>query len=105
MVKEKLFIDLDNVWPGRFQPQFTPGKVFFCGITGNTTSTVKAISKVEALLRLLPQSASIFINQSFSQRQADALKRLIQGSDCYALEAGRDLYANPVKAAELLESV
>ena len=102
---EKTFIDLDEVWPRRFQPQFVPGKIIFCHVTGGKTSQLQVISKKDALLRLLPQSASVFFNQCFAQKQVGALKRLIEQTDCYTLDAGLDLYGESKKAADILSCV
>ncbi|MBC2711363.1 MAG: hypothetical protein HGJ94_10320 [Desulfosarcina sp.] len=101
----KYFIDLEEVWPSRFQPRFVPGKVIFCHVSGEETSRIQSISKKDALLRLLPQSASIFFNQAFAQKQVDALKRLIEQTDCYTLDAGFDVYDDSKKAADILSGV
>lgn len=102
---EKCFIDLDEVWPGRFQPQFIPDKLIFCSVTGGETSQIQPISKTDALLRLLPQSASVFFNRCFAQKQVETLKRLVEQTHCYQLDAGIDIYEKPNKAARMLSSI
>lgn len=102
---DKCFIDLDEIWPNRFRSQFVPGKIFFCHVTGGETSEIRPITKKDALLRLLPQSASVFFNQAFAQKQIVALKRLIEQTDCYALGAGLDVSNDSKKAVEILSGV
>jgi hypothetical protein len=71
---DKCFIDLDEIWPNRFRSQFVPGKIIFCHVTGGETSQIRPITKKDALLRLLPQSASVFFNQAFAHKQVVALE-------------------------------
>jgi hypothetical protein len=102
---DKYFIDLQKIWPGQFQAQFVPGKIIYCQVSGRQTSRIRTLAKKDALLRLLPQSASIFFNQSFAKQQIDTLKQLIEQSDCYHLDAGFDVYDDSQKAANILSSV
>ncbi len=102
---DKFFFNPEDIRPGRFHPQFVPEKIVFCAVTGRKTSTIQEIYKKDALLRLLPQSASVFFNRLYAQKQIDALQRLVRQTKCYQLDAGLDLYNNPEKAAELLEKV
>jgi hypothetical protein len=102
---EKCFIDLDDVWPGRFQPEFVPEKVVFCHVTHQEASRIASISKKDALLRLLPQSASVFFNRCFAEKQIDALKRLVEQTQCYAFDAGLDVYDDSKKATDMLGGV
>jgi len=99
---EKYFIDLEKVWPGRFQQQLVPDKVVFCRVSNGENSKIRPISKKDALLRLLPQSVSVFFNQAFAKKQIDVLKRLIQQTNCYQLDAGLDVYNDAQKAASIL---
>lgn len=102
---DKYFIDLQKIWPGQFQAQLVPGKIIFCQVSGKQASRIRPLTKKDALLRLLPQSASIFFNQSFAIQQIDTLKQLIEQADCYHLEAGFDVYDDPHKAAGIVSSV
>lgn len=102
---DKCFIDLEDVWPGRFKPQIVPSKIVFCRVSGAETSRIQPISKTDALLRLLPQSASIFFNKAFAQKQVAALRRLIEQTNSFQLDAGLDVYGNPRRAADLLSGV
>jgi len=103
--RDKCFIDLEEIWPGRFQPNFVPAKIIFCRVNGAETSRIQLISKTDALLRLLPQSASIFFNQAFAKNQVDVLRRLIEQTDCFQLDTGLDVYDNPQNAADILSGV
>ena len=102
---EKYFVDLGKVWPNQFQPRFVPKKTLFCHVSGERFSRIKPISKKDALLRLLPQSASIFFNQPFAQQQVAVLKRLIEQTECYQLEAGLDGYDDPKTTADMIDSI
>ena len=103
--KDKHFIDLDEIWPNRFKPQIIPKKIIFCQLSGREDSDIQPIMRKDALLRLLPQSVSIFFNQLFAQEQIKALKRLVEQTECYLLDAGVDVYNDHKKAAVIISDV
>lgn len=98
----KCFLDLDEVYPDRFQPVISPVFLLFTKITTKQKSAIQPVSKGMAFANILKQSASIFFNRQATNVQADILKKLINQCRCYELHAGRDLYDNPCEILNIL---
>ncbi len=100
--ESKRFVDLDRVDPGCRISWLRPDVLLFCRIVPQDTSRVKAIAPAAALVRLLPQSASLAFNRRSVKAQLDTLRALVDQTVPYELYAGRDLLRRPDRLAELL---
>ncbi len=100
--ESKRFVDLDRVFPGSRISWLRPDVLLFCRIVPQDTIRVKAIAPAAALVRLLPQSASLAFNRRSAKAQLDILRALVDQTVPYELHAGRDLLRRPDRLAELL---
>jgi len=98
----KCFIDLENVFPDQFQGSIIPIVLIILKITSNKNSTLQKVNKAQAFAKLLKQSISIFFNRQVVGEHFNALKLLVNQSDCYELFAGGDLYHNPERILEII---
>ncbi len=100
--ESKHFVDLDQVYPGCRIPSLRPDVLLFCRIVPEDASRVNAIAPASALVRLLPQSASLAFNRRSVKAQLDTLRALVDQTSSYELHAGRDLLQRPNRLAEVL---
>jgi hypothetical protein len=98
----KRFLDLDQMFPNQFQPSIVPKILIFTNIISQKKSSIRLLSKGQALANLLKQSVSIFFNRQVVDEHLNVLKQLVLRSDCYQLLAGRDLYDEPREILKIL---
>jgi hypothetical protein len=101
----KRVIDMRELFPNQAQERVLPEVLIFTGIAQEAKSVLTPLSQSEALIRLLAQSASLSFNNENARNHLDVLKQLVSQTQSYQLQAGRDVYENPGKLAELLSSV
>lgn len=92
---KKHFLNLDAIYPERFQSSIFPSCLIFSEIVTDQKSSIQSISKGQAFTNLLRQSVSIFFNRQTITEHISVLKKLVNQCSCYQLLAGRDLYDNP----------
>jgi hypothetical protein len=101
----KRFLDVDAVYPDRFQPSCIPRVLIYTQIVPQPESKLIPIDKTTALIKLMRQSASLFFKRQAVNVHLEALKRLVSQSYSYELLAGRDLYERPEKITEILSDL
>ena len=99
--KEKI-IDLGCAYPRQSIGSFYPNNIVFLDITKNKKSRITPITGRLALFKLINQSVTIMLGDSFAQKNLDALNRLTKQSACFQLSLGRDLSLNPLEIKNLL---
>lgn len=98
----KRFLDVDAVYPGRFQPGCIPRVLIYTRIVPQPESTLIPIDKTTAFIKLMRQSASLFFKRQAVNVHLEAMKRLVSQSYSYELLAGRDLYERPERISDFL---
>jgi hypothetical protein len=95
-------LGINEAYPKQYTAQCLPRVVIFPQITGQNQSTLKPIDRVGALKSLLAQSAPQLFDRSTMSGHLKLLKKLLQQSETYELNAGTDLYHQPAKLIDLL---
>jgi hypothetical protein len=92
-------IQAEDVYEAKFVPECSPAALFFPKIINAEKSVLKPMDEDEAFSELVP---NILLTEAHSsQAHLDALAELVNASECYRLETGRDLHEVP----KLLEGV
>jgi hypothetical protein len=84
----------------RFVGECRPGVIVFPRVAGTARSAITPMSRGEALVALAPNV--LLTEPRTAQAHLDALARLVEASECYRLETGRDLDALPAMLGRLL---
>ena len=90
----------EAVFDVRFVRECRPGVIVFPRVAGTERSVLTPMSPGAALVALAPNV--LLTEPRAAQAHLDALAGLVEASDCYALETGRDLDALPAVLARLL---
>jgi hypothetical protein len=90
----------ESVYDVRFVAGCRPGVVVFPRVARAERSVLSPMSRGEALIALAPNV--LLTEPRAAQAHLDALARLVEESDCYALATGRDLDALPDLLGALL---
>ncbi len=101
----KRFLDVESVYPGRFQPSCFPKVLIYTQIVLQPESMLIPVDKTTAFIRLMRQSSSLFFKRQAVNVHLEAIKRLVSQSDSYELLAGRDLYEEPERISEILSGL
>ena len=96
-------VGIDEAYPERYVARCVPRILIFPQIKSQYQSTVTPMDTVRALKILLAQSAPQLFDRSTMASHLELLKRLLQQTEKYELEAGTDLYHEPAKLVDLLE--
>lgn len=96
-------VEIEVAYPGQYVSQCFPRIVVFPQITCQDQSTLKLIDSVRALQFLLAQSAPQLFDRSSMASHLELLKRLLQQTQTYELNAGTDLYRDPAKLIDLIQ--
>ena len=88
-------------YPGQYLPRCLPRVLIFPQITRQDQSTLKPMDSVRALGVLLAQSAPQLFDRSTMAAHLELLKKLLQQTETYELNAGTDLYREPAKLIDL----
>ena len=101
--ESKRFLDPDSVYgPQRRRAAMRPSVLLFTTVADQRESRVSPLDPAAALARLIPQSASLAFNRRSARAQLDTLRRLVEQTRAYALQAGRDVLVEPERLAALL---
>jgi hypothetical protein len=95
-------IGIDEAYPDQYVPRCVPRVVIFPQIKRQDQSRLKPIDSVRALGFLLAQSAPQLFDRSTMARHLELLKKLLQQTETYELNAGSDLYREPAKLVDLI---
>lgn len=90
----KYQLDPSTVFPHSFVAQARPGLILFPHITDSAQNRLQALSPQRALQRLLPNSL-LASHPQIARQHFEALSQLVEGSQAFDLELGRDLKALP----------
>ena len=89
-------------FPGQFVESCVPRVLCFAALTGEPASRLDRLSPAEAMSRLVRHSPWASYDTGTAREHLRALARLAAQCRAFALRAGRDLVAQPGRAAELL---
>src|SRR5262249_4904482 len=95
-------IGIDEAYPGQYVPRCLPCVVIFPQIKRQDQSTVKPIDNLHALGFLLAQSAPQLFDRRTMEQHLELLKKLLQQTNAYELDAGTDIYREPAKLVGLI---
>lgn len=98
-------LSIEATYPGEHISRCIPRLVIFPQIKRFGRSTLKLMDPICALRVLLAQSAPQLFDRSTMISQLEMLKRVIQQTETYELNAGRDLYREPAKLVVLIKEV
>lgn len=101
----KRFLDVEAVYPGRFQPSCIPGVLIYTQIVPQHESKLIPVDKTTAFIKLMRQSASLFFKRQAVNVHLEAMKQLVSQAYSYELFAGRDLYEEPERISEILSGL
>ena len=97
-------ICLEETYPEQYLQQCIPRLMVFPRIIPQKQSRLLPMDHVSALQILLRESGPQLFDKQTMARHFELLKQLLQQCKAYELEAGIDLYQQPVKLIHLLES-
>jgi len=97
-------VDLEEVYPGQFQPRCTPRILLLPEIVDASRSRVEPADPKTALSVLLTQGAFFLVpNRDLANRHLDVLGTLTRQVKTYHLQAGRDARDDPDALDALLQ--
>ena len=96
-------VGINESYPEQYVPRCLPRVVIFPQIKRQDQSTLKPSDSVRALGLLLAQSAPQLFDRSTMASHLEILKGLLQQTETYELNAGRDLYREPAKLVDLIK--
>lgn len=96
-------VGIDEAYPQQYVPRCLPRVVIFPQIKRQYRSTLVPVNGVRALGALLAQSAPQLFDRTTMAGQLELLKRLLQQTETYELNAGTDLYHYPAKLIGLIK--
>jgi hypothetical protein len=96
-------IGIDEAYPSQHVSLCLPRVVIFPHIKHQKHSSLRLVDRVRALGLLLAQSGPQLFDRSTMGRHLELLKKLLQQSENYELEAGTDLHRDPEKLIGLIQ--
>jgi hypothetical protein len=96
-------VGIDEAYPEQYVTRCLPRVVIFPQIKRQYQSTLVPVNGVRALGVLLAQSAPQLFDRTTMAGQLELLKRLLQQTETYELNAGTDLYHYPAKLIGLIQ--
>ena len=100
---EKWCVPVETLYPAQAARRCVPRLLLLPHIVDAPRSRLVPVSKTDALLAALRQSALVTLEPRRATAHLDVVKRLVQQAPAYALHAGRDLKAEPSCLAALLK--
>jgi hypothetical protein len=95
-------VHIEEVYPEQYVPRCLPRVLLFARIVPRAQSTVLPLDHVSALKHLLAQSGRQFFDRRTMAPHLEVLRRLLQQTVSYELQAGLDLYYQPLTSVHLL---
>lgn len=102
--EHKKLLALETHWPERFTPRCTPRLVVFPHVAATPRSLLTPLNPAQTLCALLEHSVGILVDATVAHQQLAVLGRLARQARGYRLQAGRDVYAEPERVADLLRA-
>lgn len=100
--ERKHWVPVRSMYPQQAIDRCTPRVLVFPEIADRAESRVTPMSSVEALHRLVGQSAMVRFRRDWAEEHLALLTRLTHQAWSYRLEAGRDLLGHPSHSHQLL---
>lgn len=101
----KRFLDINPIYPNRFQSSCFPKVLIFPKIVSQEKSQLTPIERARALILLIENSGGIMVDKELVVKQMGVLKQLIYQTSSYQLLAGRDLYEEPERISEIISGI
>ncbi len=101
----KRFLDINPIYPNRFQSSYFPKVLIFPKIVSREKSELIPIERERALILLIENSGGIMVDKEMVVKQMEVLKQLIYQTSSYHLLAGRDLYEEPERISDVLSGL
>ena len=95
-------LGINESYPRHYLPRCLPRVLIFPRIKRQDQSTLTPVDSVRALGVLLSQSAPQLFDRSTMSGHLELLKKLLQQTETYELNAGTDLYHHPAKLIDFL---
>ena len=95
-------VDLEDAYPGQRVTRCLPQVLLFSHIVPHAQSTLLPLDRVDALGHLLTSSGPQLFDKGTMARHLEVLKRLLHQTAAYELQAGLDLYREPLTLIRLL---
>lgn len=99
---QKRFLDINFIYPDRFQSSCFPNVLIFPNIVSQEKSQLIPIDRARALILLIENSGGIMVDKEMVVKQMGVLKQLVYKTSSYQLLLGRDLYEEPERISEIL---
>jgi hypothetical protein len=96
---------VEAAYPGQYAARCVPHILLFARIVSRPQSSLRPLERLSALRQLLAASGPQLFDRGTTAQQLEILKRLVQQTASYELEAGRDLYARPDTLVHLLTQI
>ena len=93
---------IDETYPGQAVQTCTPQVLLFSRIVPETASTLQPLNRVDALKKLLTESAPQMFDKFTMAQHMEVLESLLRQTETYELRAGLDLRRNPLTLERLL---
>lgn len=100
--ERKRWVSMREVYPEQAREACLPCALVFPEIAREEQSRIDALPPMEALQRLMKESALVRFRRDWAQENLDLLARLVHQAPSYRLSAGRDLLDRSERSHELL---
>ena len=100
--RRKRRVDIEETFPRQAMPGCIPQLLLFPQIVPDGPSRLRPLDTLSALKRLLAQSGPPLFDRTTMGAHLEVLTQLVQQTTRYELQAGLDLYQQPLRLASLL---
>ena len=101
----KVIVDLETIFPNKQILSMYPNIIIIPEIIDSNSSKLVSITASEVLLLLLKTSGVQLTNRTLADQQLQILKKLVDQCRTYKFLAGRDVYQNSHKVANMLSDL
>ena len=101
--RQRRRVGINKAYPEQYVDRCVPRLMIFPHITRQDRSTLMPIDRARALGVLLAESAPQLFDRSAMAGHLELLKRLLQQTEIYELNAGTDLYREPATLISLIQ--
>ena len=98
-------VHIEASYPEQYVPRCLPQILLFARIVPHAQSALRPVDRVSALRRLLAQSGRQYFDRGTMAPHLELLRRLLHQTVAYELQAGLDLYHQPLTLVHLLTEV
>ena len=100
--RQRRRVYLQETYPGQHVQQCVPDVLLFSRIVPQPQSSLLPVDRIDALRRLLTGSGPQLFDKDTMTQHLEVLKRLLHQTTVYELQAGLDLYHEPMTLMRLL---